>query len=202
MRKYLAVAAAMAVAVGGFAQVSSAVEVTKPVQAFVQGMIKASGVTATQVGSPEIGLGTVSIPVSFRVDANTESVLLTALATDLFKADQTNGIYIIKTNGPGVLVEVVASDNQFTPAVDLLAGSCVQNCLDLDSDNKDMLAWDDLIAVVDGFRSTATGLFESAHAGHFSHDLIFTVSWGNENAELPMGFYSGQVRMVAAMGPF
>ncbi|GAB4268054.1 MAG: hypothetical protein Kow0092_21690 [Deferrisomatales bacterium] len=206
MRKFLAVALSLAIGVCWMAGTAAADESdmnTKEVQVYVAGTFSMQEESPLQAGPPMIQLGEVQVMVPFRVDANRESVYLTAYVTELFKADEPESPHWL----PIVLDANVLVDVH--PELDPLTGETLGgNRVDGSVGNALAFLPDPPISETapDGkawnWWCTEEGLFESGHAGHFSHDIWLTVTWGNENAELPEGFYSGWVKLFGRLGPF
>ena len=207
MRKFLAIALALAVGVCFFAGTASADPddaATREVEVYVDG----TNSLQENVGTAQytIQLGQVEVHVPFRVDANFESVYLSIWATDLFKADQTGAPYSLPlVTDAEALIYVAAELDPLTG--ETLGGSCVQGCTSDLANKGGSLAWggqsdQDVDGTTWTGRDSAQGLFESAHRGHFSHDLDVVLQWGNDDAELPRGFYSGYVRLFGRIGTF
>ena len=146
----------------------------------------AIGVPEPHVNLGSVGTGIVTGTITFRIDANTERVKMHVQATNLCKGDQPRPLdglplYEIPVTGQGALVEPES-------AGPLAGGS---NLLDWAS-----------MAVED----TSTGwkwstsqcqVFDSSQGGHFSQGVDVTVQWDQSDAELPLGEYSGFVKLVA-----
>lgn len=208
MRKFLAIALALAVGVCFFAGTASADPDdmnTKEVQVEVLGTISMQEDAGPQQYT--IQLTDVTVVVPFRVDANMESVFLKIWATDLYKADQSGIPYFLPLRTAENATIIVGE--YIDPQTGILAGgSCVQGCLNDLNNTGGTLAFSGTTSDVgpDGqtwtWATSDEGLFESGHRGHFSHDLDVELVWGNDDAELPKGFYSGYVKMFGRLGPF
>lgn len=123
--------------------------------------------------------GKIIALIPFTVHANTEAVRLQVCATDLYKGNDPNSAYIIPlTSDP---VEVVTTEAEAIGQAD------------------NLLPWSS-----DPFSShgqlgkcTEVRIFESGQNGTFSIDLDVLVSWQNDDPELPQGFYTGYVKLIA-----
>lgn len=154
------------------------------------------GAEASSTVAGTLQTGTKTLDVPFRIDANTQSVVIQAFVTDLFKADQGganfSGHSIPHTGNVSVKVspspdaefggQLVGANGPATLAYEGAAQPIVA---------PDGLSWN--------FYPTVQGLYESGIRGRFSHDVTLDASWKNTNAELPMGTYSGWVRLYAAV---
>ena len=137
----------------------------------------AVGVQTAVVDLGAVQTGEFDGTVIFRVDANVERLNLYVTATDLYKGDSLTAESVIPLVGPGAQIVL---DN----------GSEVQA-------GDGMLEWE-TAGDIDGFAAqiSETGSFESGQNGHFSQDLDVTVTWDQDDPELPMGEYSGFVMLT------
>lgn len=122
----------------------------------------------------------------FRVDANCQNLYFQASASYLYKGDDpTTPVVppIMLDLTPGVVVE-------------LSAGGPVGG-----EDN--VLEYTDP-CYIDAFPGlvTQTTEFESSQPGHFSQNVLLTITWDQNDYEKPMGQYSGRVRLYCARVPF
>ncbi|MDD5773752.1 MAG: hypothetical protein PHX78_09850 [bacterium] len=145
-------------------------------------------VTATDanVAAQSLQTGAVLVPISFRVDANTEAVDLSVLVTNLYKGNDPAGTEV---------------------APILPAGGGVQ----IDPDNANEMGGGDGFAefVTGGSYTNEKGtfegmqtqevIFESSQNGHFSQNVEVIPSWSNEDNEKPVGQYSGYVILYSAV---
>lgn len=133
-----------------------------------------------------VGLGTFTGKIHYKVDANTQEVRMWVEATNLVKADRPipvagEDLYEIPTSGSGVHVDADYA-SPLGGGTDLLKweGAAVQN---------PDTGWK--------WRSTEAGVFTSNQRGRFSQGVDVAVDWDQSNPELPMGDYSGWVRLTA-----
>ncbi len=139
-------------------------------------------------GSVNLGTlktGEIYAPVTFRIDANTQFVNLSAIVTNLYKGDDGSSPYSIPV--------VVTKDVAVSPG----NGHAT-------NPHADVLAY-----VTHGQVSTPNGsfmghttevvTFESSENGHYSMDVDLTPTWNNADAELPRGEYSGFVTLFSSI---
>ena len=145
----------------------------------------AVGIPEPHVSLGSVGVGMVTGTITFRVDANTEKVKMQVEATNLCKGDQPkpiNGLplYEIPIDVPsGAYVD----PNSAGP----LGG--LSKKLAWQSQNVDTAGWK--------WRTSEERTFDSSQNGHFSQEVDVTVQWDQTDNELPMGEYSGFVKLVA-----
>jgi hypothetical protein len=143
---------------------------------------------AVQAIDANVDLGTtqtgdVSLPITFRIDANTEGVAISGLVTDLYKGDDPNGTEVAPI------------------PVNLSAG------FPIDPDNANEIAGGDGIAsyvnnpTYNGFVAHGTEqlTFESSQNGHFSQNVLVSPTWNNTDNEKPQGEYSGWVVLYSSI---
>jgi len=125
--------------------------------------------------------GDVAGDLPFRVDANTQWITVTVYASDLYKGNDPFSTYVIPVNvSAGTSISVVGGNPvpYFTPltsAVDVYAGFM-------------------------GYMSDPVDI-ENGDNGHFSQDLSVRVTWTNDDDEMPVGDYSGWVKLLGAVLP-
>ena len=143
---------------------------------------------AVQAIDANLNLGTlqtgdVSLPITFRIDANTEAVSIAGLVTDLYKGDDPTN----KDVAPIVVDLSRGFPINPTNAHQLAGGSGIANYLDQLDFN--------------GYNSHSTELltFESSQNGHFSQDVFVSPSWLNTDNEKPQGEYSGFVVLFSSI---
>ena len=143
----------------------------------------AVGVVTPNVDIGQVASGQFPATVIFRIDANMESVLITVVATDLYKGDDPESEWII----PVVTGSGVGATVQPTNANPMQGHSNV-------------LIWQGQ-AMINGMnaRQSETWAFESSQAGHFSQDVAVTIPYNQADPELPKGEYSGFVRIIAEL---
>jgi hypothetical protein len=120
--------------------------------------------------------GPLTGSVPFRIDANTQAVLLAVQATNLFKAGDPSSPHAI------------VLDHGVPAVVGRVGGDPVPRSLPF------MEA-----ALLDGHQGWGTEPIEleSGEAGHFSENLLVQCTWVNANNALPSGGYSGLVKITA-----
>lgn len=140
----------------------------------------------------------ISLDVDFRIDANSQHVTIGGAATNLFKADQGDinnpSAYVIPLAGSGI---GVTASLEFDPNANGNVGA-----KDPDGDNEltfdggsvpelapDNKTWE--------FFTTELEEWESGHNNRFSHTLTFNVNYLFTDSELPVGNYSGWVKLYA-----
>ncbi len=142
----------------------------------------AVGVVDATVELGTIQTGDFDGTITFRVDANVETIDLQVAVTDLYKGDSlTAEATIPVSQDAGVLVQ--PENGNETKGGD------------------NVLAFEGT-TTVNGFPAATTevGNFESGQTGHFSQDVDVTVTWNQPDPELATGEYSGYV-MLTAMIP-
>jgi hypothetical protein len=148
---------------------------------------------------PSIGVGSgalnpVLIPqppvrfrifIPFRIDANSQKVKITVCVTNLWKADdptsphfipvdRTREVSVVPTNG----IEVGDGNNALP-----FSGQTCQ----IDTRFPGL--------------ETAEGTFESSQRGVFSQEVVVDPFWIHTDQELPVGDYSGFVKLTARIDP-
>jgi hypothetical protein len=138
------------------------------------------------LGGIQTGIFSGIIP--FRVDANTEQVMLSAAATHLYKGDDPDSLWVDP-------IELYMGFDEFeNPAgIDIIPehGSPI-------GDHSVRCAYTQGYAL-DGFigMQTESVIFESAQNNHFSQTVDLVVTWDQVDPEKPMGEYSGFVALFA-----
>ncbi len=192
MRKILALITAAAVM--GLAATASADTTATATKRVAVNVAQSVGVgSAGTVAVPDVQTGRIPLTIPFRVDANTQYVDMLICATALFKADIPTSPYTIPLSDAIAGVPVLfAPDNNFTGPT----GNVSQNM---------PLTGTATTAVISGntwnFACSAAVRFHSPDNGSFSKNVNVTVSWNNTNFELPVGEYSGYVRLTVFTVP-
>ncbi len=140
----------------------------------------------SNLAAQNLQTGVVSLPITFRIDANTEAVDLSVLVTNLYKGDDPGGTEVdpILPSGGGVLIDP-ANANEINGGdgfAEYVAGGKYTNSK----------------GTFEGLQ-TQEVIFESSQDGHFSQDVEVIPSWSNEDDEKPVGQYSGYVLLYAAV---
>lgn len=130
--------------------------------------------------------GVREIPITFRVDANTEAVDLSVLVTNLYKGDDpTNSdVAPILPAGNGVLIDPEHAN-------EINGGDGFAEFIAPQSITTEKGTFSGYI--------TQEVIFESSQNGHFSQNVEVIPAWGNEDNEKPQGQYSGYVVLYAAV---
>lgn len=136
-----------------------------------------------QVNMQTIQSDDITWPITFRIDANTESVGISGLVTKLYKGDDPTGTEVLPI------------------PVNTSAG------LRIDPTNANEVADGDGIAAYVGTGSylgfagelSEALTFESSQDGHFSQDVEVSPTWSNTDEEKPQGQYSGFVVLYATI---
>ena len=125
--------------------------------------------------------GSVAGDLPFRIDANTQWILLTVYASNLYKGNDPNSVYII------------GLDSAVPAEISVVGGNPVPY----------PASFVEPVDVFSGFLGYCTEdiAIENGDNGHFSQDLSIALSWLNEDPELPMGDYSGWVKLIGAVLP-
>ena len=132
-----------------------------------------------QVAAGDAGKIVALIP--FRVHANTEAVRLQICATDLYKGNDPTSTYIIPLC-QDVTPEVITTEAEAIGQAD------------------NTLPWDLATPYASHGQNglcTEAIIFESGQNGTFSIDFDVKVAWQNDDPELPQGYYTGYVKLVA-----
>ena len=144
------------------------------------------GVMTATVNAGTVQTGDFTATIQFRVDANKESICLSAAASPLFKGDDPTGAEVppIPLNmSAGILI---APTNANPLANGNSTASYTSEAVD-----------------IDGFPGIGTEAicYESSQNGHFSQDVFVTVTWNQDDPEKPTGEYSGKVKLLALLLP-
>ena len=139
------------------------------------------------VNAGTLQTGDRSVPITFRIDANTEAVSMSTLVTKLYKGDDPRNTDVspIPVNlSDGVVMEP-------TNANPINGGSNVAQYTGTGSVTNDKGTFDGHL--------TQQITFESSQNGHFSQNVEITPTWTNEDNEKPQGQYSGYVVLYSAV---
>lgn len=195
MRKYLALAVAGAFLVPSLALADLNGTSTKRVEVRILPSMSVTTDSLAASVTPSLQTGQIGLNVPFRIDANTQFVIMQAFVTDLFKADQggagTSSAHKL-THDANVLVTIAPSPDPENG--NAMVGANGPASLAYDNTTEATLAPDGLTWT---FYKTAQGTYESGIRGRFSHDITLRAFWKNLNAELPQGLYSGWVKLFA-----
>ncbi|NOY44108.1 MAG: hypothetical protein GXP50_01445 [Deltaproteobacteria bacterium] len=196
MRRFWSAALAAAaglVLASGLAFADQTSQAMKKVQVHIDPNIAVSG--GVQVTQQSFQAGEIPVDVAFTVHANTQWVTLQAMGTPLYKADDPMSPYEIPIDlAADVMVDILPDENGVSgnpsPGYDWgLAWSADSGeCSEIPV-TPDGRTWP--------WFCTETSIFESGNNGTFSHDLVLTFTWFNEDNELPKGDYSGWVKLIA-----
>jgi hypothetical protein len=125
----------------------------------------------------------------FQVEANLQTIDMFVTVSNLYKGDDPASEYFIPVK-PGhddkdVKVQPANGSETFAGGGD------------------NWLAYTDTPTTLKGYAALETeiGTFESGQSGHFSQDVTVSVSWTQDNPELPVGEYSGWVMLTAMVPP-
>jgi hypothetical protein len=130
--------------------------------------------------------GNFNATVTWRVDANSQTVNMQLAASDLWKGDDP-------TNSEVAPIPLAVS----TPAQVRPANGNETNSGD------NLLSWDGGPGEeVNGFPTqlTEVGAFESSQNGHFSQQVTTTIRYNQNDPEKPQGQYSGVIRLYVLLG--
>lgn len=143
----------------------------------------AVGIADSQVDIGGVQTGDFVANITFRIDANMEDVDLQPVVSELYKGDDPTGQEVtpipVKTE-EGVLIDPVnANPTNGASPVAVYVGD----------------------TEIDGFvaRQFSAINFESSQNGHFSQDVVITVTWNQPDPEKPQGEYSGFVQLYCFM---
>lgn len=189
--KKLAITAVALMMLGGFASAQTVPtilsgEATAHVRVEVVANI-AVGVLTPDVNVGQVAYGVFQAQITFRIDANVETVKIQIVATDLYKGDDPASAFKIpvKTGaaGDGALVQPTNGNAK--------------------GGHSNLLAWlagEVILNGMNGVQSEAVD-YESGQQGHFSQNVLVTVKYDQKDAELPKGEYSGWVKLIATIQP-
>jgi hypothetical protein len=175
--------AALVLSWAGFAYADETNSATAHVYVDVVANIAVMAMAPTfDLGSIQTGEFSGTIP--FRVDANTEKVRIGAAASNLYKGDEPDTVWVdpILLFRPDGLGGIEILPHNANP---VMGGG--------------NFAPFDQPVIIDGFQGFNTGTitFESAQNNHFSQQVDLVVTWTQPDPEKPMGEYSGKVKMTA-----
>ena len=133
-----------------------------------------------------IGTGEIGLPITFRIDANTEAVAMSAEVTDLYKGNTPSSEVapIEVVIDEGVLIEADAAN-------EIAGGDGVPEYIS----NNDKSTPNGVFQA----HQTQLVTFESGQNNHFSQNVYLTPVWGNDDSEKPVGEYSGFVYLYASV---
>lgn len=142
--------------------------------------------TDGNVAAQSLQTGEIDVPISFRIDANTEAVDLSVLVTNLYKGNDPAGTEVapILPSGGGVQID---PDN----ANEMAGGDGFAEFVTGGSYTNDKGTFEGM--------QTQEVIFESSQNGHFSQNVEVIPSWSNSDDEKPVGQYSGYVVLYAAV---
>jgi len=131
--------------------------------------------------------GDRSVPITFRIDANTEQVSMSALVTKLYKGDDPKNTDVapIPVNLSAGVVMQPANANPVN------GGSNVATYIGTGNVTNPKGVFEGSL--------TQQLAFESSQNGHFSQNVEITPTWTNELDEKPTGQYSGYVVLYSAV---
>ena len=148
------------------------------------------------LGTDFAGTGIVTGVIPFEVHANVQEVTFYVLATALYKGDDPTSEYGIPVSGDGCDVDpeegnATDGDNHllWDPAAPMTANNTAN----------------DGTVIIGGGVNYGNGFlavyseqkeFESGQNNRFSQGVDVTVEWTNAEEELPVGMYSGFVKLV------
>lgn len=191
-RKLLALSAALflLVASAGIASADPSASATAHVYITIDPNISVQAIDSN-VDAGTLQTGDRSVPITFRIDANTEAVAMSALVTKLYKGDDPKGTEVapIPVNeSAGVIMDADFANpiNGGENKADYIGSGNVTN-------NKGT------------FQGSLTKqiIFESSQSGHFSQNVEIIPTWTNEDTiagnEKPRGQYSGYVVLYSAV---
>ena len=141
-------------------------------------VVQANGGNAVQTGD-------FCATISFRIDANLQSLYLYAAASPLFKGDDPTNDEVAPIPLDLSAGVVIAPTN----ANPMAGGSNVASFTEA--------------TMIDAFPAMQTEMicFESSQNNHFSQDVLVTVCWTQDDPEKPTGEYSGKVKLCCVLMP-
>ncbi len=176
------------VAVGMMAIVATTVYADPAGQAAAHVYLKINPNIAVQAIDSNLNLGTlqtgdVSLPILFRIDANTEAVAISGLVTDLYKGDDPTN----KDVAPIVVDLTKGFPISPEHAKQIAGGNGIASYIGSSPYN--------------GFNGHTTQqlTFESSQNGHFSQNVQVQPAWINTDNEKPQGEYSGWVVLYSSV---
>lgn len=146
----------------------------------------AVGVITSNVDLGQVQNGVFPAHVIFRVDANVEQVNLCVIATDLYKGDDPESIFIIPVKADSTDDGALVTPSNANP----VAGQ---------SSLLEWLARTELNGL--GAWESVCREYESGQGGHFSMDVEVWVEYDQIDPELPMGEYSGFIKLICDIVP-
>ena len=151
----------------------------------------AVGIPNPNVDIGEIQMGEFEALITFRIDANVESVNIMIIATDLYKGDVPTSLWKIP----------VQRDSSEEGPAGALVEPAEANAMGGHSNLLEWLVGQTIYPNGMSASETETVAFESGQNGHFSQDVDVTIAYDQIDPELPTGEYSGFVKLVATISP-
>jgi len=151
---------------------------------------------------PAVATGEFFVTAQFTVHANTEAVSMYVMASNLYKGDSALSIYQIP-------VRIEEEDGDISGA-QLIIGPSLNGTGNTGNEvggaGDNFLEWNGTVLGTDNLNgmdamTSVVGIFESGDNGTFSHPVSVTVAYDQDDYELPVGWYSGWVRLVAVSLP-
>ena len=143
----------------------------------------AVGVVTPSVDLGQIATGEFEAEVTFRIDANVESVKITIIATDLYKGDSPTSSWKIPVLVSAGAVVDPADGNAMGGHGNTLAFIKDTTLHDLDAHETEQVE------------------FESGQRDRFSQDVKVKVTYDQNYDEQPRGEYSGFIKLIAEIDP-
>jgi hypothetical protein len=149
------------------------------------------GAISSIVDGGTLQTGSATIEIVFRIDANTEAVIMSGFVSPLFKGNDPAG-----TEVPPLAVDLNAG-LKIDPetATEVQGGDGTATYIGAAAS-----PWSAPEGDFPGF-STEELVFESSQDGHFSQDVVVTATWLNDDPEKPQGEYSGYVVLFGGVVP-
>jgi hypothetical protein len=142
-------------------------------------------VTAAPTVNFQVGDPNPFIDVTFGIHSNSEMLQFTPSATHLYKGGVYGGLfYLTATGGVKIvcqnagIINGAANPTPYTATTTILGNS------------GDWAA-----------NQATTVIFDSADRGTFSQNCTLTFTWTSSDLELPVGQYSGYVKLIACVVP-
>jgi len=146
------------------------------------------------------GVGTLTGTVEFNVHANVQEVDFYVVATCLYKGDDPFSEYIIPVAGPGCTVDpalgnaVQPADNDLIWTSETLISANAIDDGTVTVSNTANLLFNSMLA-----SQSEQQEFESGQNNRFSQNVDVIVTWEQIQPELPVGVYSGFVKLVGVL---
>ncbi len=182
MKRFVVVAAILALAFAGAARADETCEATTLV------FVEINPNICVQALMPSVDMGSVQTGeifgyIPFQIDANTEQVLICVAATPLAK-----GFDFESDDVPLIPVDLDFGVNVDAEHANPTGGQ--DNNLEYTDDVQ-----------IEGIPASGTECveFESSQNCHFSQNVLLTLAWLQENNEQAMGEYTGLVQLTATV---